>query len=415
METEYDVERLLGEFAEHLLQTNLAMKTATGYLSGIRTKLRKRFKNLRKFNHTYYPHNKSGNPKWYSEIYSTLEKKKVEKVHDKGKSVINQSDPVTRKNIIDSSRALLILNKPKRTKQRAQLVILWSALGRAMELALTTWNGMFFDGHEIDFHWKEQKTVSALPMRYPKDRHNFECCPIHSLACYLIVFDGDFRMTYQEDESIMWLFPDLKRESNTYISNMMTNLLKWLKEEGLVDGLPPNPCIHGVRRGGATQLALDPDVQDIEWCVRGGWGENAIDKKAELADKMAEMTMIPKNANRYVALVQLVSLAGLKLHKYKNCKRCPLAPTTETILTEEDTVQVNTLINVLFCANDCEFLREKGHLRPLTHTMFAVVIMDLKELELCCVPPEKNKIAQKIIQQACTLGIERNVMYEWGT
>lgn len=129
LENEYDVEDLLAQYAQYLLESNYAANTATRYLSGVKEKLKKRFKNLIKFNNIFHPHNKKGNPHWYSEIYSTLEKGKVKKKMDSGERLLNQADIVSRKNVSDSSRALLTLNDNKRTIQSTQLVILWSSLG----------------------------------------------------------------------------------------------------------------------------------------------------------------------------------------------------------------------------------------------------------------------------------------------
>lgn len=304
LELSYTLDKLFSEYADYLFNSKLKTRSATQYLSNIKNKIEKDFKGLSFFDRNKHTMNEKGNPRWYSEIYKDLNDNCVGRAHDSGKNVVDKAEPIAREGVCDSSRALLKRNTPDSVRQSTQLTMLWSAMGRGTELSLTTWNSMSFDGRELDSHWKEQKTFSENPMKYPRDREDFTCCVFSGLGRYLIIFQGNFRLPFQDDDDdTLWLFPDLKGHSDGYVSTLFTSLLRSLKDSGEVDGLPDHIRIHGLRAGNATYLGFHPDVADIDWIFRGGWACDLNKLRAELGLGGSEL--------EYIRWAHGVSVAGI--------------------------------------------------------------------------------------------------------
>lgn len=427
LEHSYQLDKILREFAQYLFDSKLKTKSATQYLSNMKNRFKKDFENISAFSPSKHTMNEKGNPQWYSKIYKDLNDKCVGRAHAAGENVVDKAEAIDRDGVCESSRALLKRNTPDSVRQSTQLVMLWSAMGRATELSLTSWNTMSFDTRELDSRWKEQKTFSETPMRYPKDREDFACCVIHGLGRYLIIFQGDFKLPDQDDDdSVLWLFPDLKGYTDGYISTLFTKLLRDLKNSGEVEGLPDHIRIHGLRAGNATYLGFHPDVADIDWIFRGGWASDLNKLKSEVGLGGCEL--------EYVRMAHGVSVAGkfylfsfhittnsniflilgLFMHMYKNLRRCPTAPNLDAVMNEDVRRKLENLTDELFCRNDCHFLKKGGRLRKFAYTMLACQLMDLKNLEECCNPGEKNIVAEKIIAAGIECDFLKKDLYEMG-
>lgn len=274
----YGVEKLFRQYAQYLLDNVETHNSCMTYFSSFRTKLEKDFPNLPCFAKELY--DSDNKLPWYSSIYHDLSTQKVDTIQEEGGDVVTKPDNVGREMINESCEALLMLNTPQSVFNRFAILMLWSAVGRACELALATFNSMSFDLRELEFNWKQNKTHAESPMRFPKDRHNMGTCPFHAMGCYLITYKGCFSITGQANAGVRWLFPQFQNWRDGAIATNLTNVLRDLKKKNLAPSLPDKPCIHGLKAGAFNHMAFDSRIAHIVAVLRAGWGETDMRKQA---------------------------------------------------------------------------------------------------------------------------------------
>lgn len=320
---QYGGEKLIRKYAKYLLENVETLNSCLTYMSSFRTKLEKDFKNLPCFSKSLF--DSDGFLPWYSAIYFELKKQKVDLIQEEGGDVVVKPDNVGREQINESCEALIRLNTPQSIFNRCAILILWSAVGRACELAMATFNSMSFDLKDLDFHWKQSKTHAESPMRFPKDRHYMGTCPFHAIGSYLITYKGCFSITGQKNEGVRWLFPQFQNWRDGAIATNLTNVLRDLKNKGLAPSLPDKPCIHGLKAGAFNHLAFDSRLAHIVAVLRAGWAETEMKRHAgnqiHYVDKNKKTSEGGKYYEYYVLLYSQYLISNLYFILFYSLKR----------------------------------------------------------------------------------------------
>lgn len=265
----YDVVRLFKEFAEYLFSNYEAM-VAPNYLSCVKVSLEKDFPTLKFFQRNQY--DQAGKLAWYSKIYNQLLNKGVDHNHEEGKDVTKGKAPVLRALLNDIILTLLNENTAKSVFEGVQMTMVRSSVGRPNELALCTWNGMFFNGKEVSLQWKRSKSHSETPMTLPPDVELMALCPLHSLGRYILTYGGSYQMVGQAEEDIRWLFPQLKNTGDTYITDKLTKTIHRLAEKGTIDGLTKNHTAYGIKAGALNDMTYeDTSLNEQNITNRSHW------------------------------------------------------------------------------------------------------------------------------------------------
>lgn len=273
---EYGVEKLLTEFSDYMLENVKKIGTSLQYLSGVKTYIMNTFSRLSCFDPKQL---RNGNFKWYSDIRRKLKRRGYTKAHQQGVDVTDKPDAIGRSLLELMCKLLLESNTAETVFHATAMAILWSAIKRASELGLATWNTMRFDGKELDFMWRQKKTSTESPMRFPCDRYSFIICPFHSLGRYLILYRGSFIL---QDPSFStesrWLFPKLVNRGDGDIARILTNELQKLAKANNIPQLKEMPKVKGFRNGATMALRGDSRIAGkFEANIRAGWSyEEAI-------------------------------------------------------------------------------------------------------------------------------------------
>lgn len=270
---EYTMQLLLEEFSTFLLEDTNKIGTALQYLSGVKSYFIKKFPDLSCWSVRFVRHGKF---EWYTTIRKNLKKKAVQKANETGKPLRTKPDAIRKTMLRSICKVLLNMNSEAAVITCTVMVILWSAIGRACELAMATWNSMTFDGRELDFMWVQKKTARESPMRFPADRFCFITCPFHAIARYLICFKGCFVILNDPkiSDDVRFLFPRLVNKSEGAIAASLTAELGRLKKTNKVPCLEEMPKIKGFRNGAVMHLRFDSRLSGkMEANVRGGWAQ----------------------------------------------------------------------------------------------------------------------------------------------
>lgn len=291
---DYTLEQMMKEFAGFLFFRYPLGGTALQYLSGVKSCLMKDFEDSR----WWKPSMRDEKDKivWYSSIYRTLEFKLADKCHESGRSLYEKPDGVDRPLLKNIIRETLKKNNPEAILMGTTFATTWSAVGRASELATATWDSMTFDMRELHTDWKQKKTHKESGMRFPCDREWYETCVIHSLGRYLIACRTSFMIVGHPEAHVLWLFPMFVNTPDGTVAHKMTEFLKKLQKEGLVEGMPEKIKISGFRNGASEHMAFDHKLQDVLWGFRGGW--------------RAELKRARGNEIEYLSILKFISRAG---------------------------------------------------------------------------------------------------------
>lgn len=277
----YTIVKLFAEFA-HYLFNNYEALVAPNYLSCFKMVLEKRFPNLSFFQRIQYDH--KNKLIWYSKIYNELSNKGIDHNHQKGKDITQMKAPVGRKLLNDMIMDLLYENTPRSIYEGVQMAMMRSSVGRPCELALCTWNGLYFDTRQIQLQWKRSKIHKDTPMTLPADKELMALCPLHSLGRYVLTFHGQYQMIGQEDEKVRWMFPQLKDYDETYIADKMTRTIHRLAEKGTITGLTKDHTAYGIKAGAMTDMTyMDTTLKEQSIVNRYQWKAKNMRTKEDVA------------------------------------------------------------------------------------------------------------------------------------
>lgn len=397
----YDIKKLLSQFSTFLFSKYAAL-VGPNYLSSFKVQVERCHPDLKLFDKKYM--NKSGNPKWYSEMYfGLLNKGKNRNIAD-GKALTERPLPVSRDLLNEICLAFIAENNPDSVFMSVLFAIVRQAVGRPNELSYCTWDEMFFNGRHLELFWKQMKTHLESPISMPADRSMMALCPFNALGRYLITYGGSFKL---DDPEVKWLFPNLKGLGERAITNKMTKALHALAKKKIVPGLSEAVTAYGIRHGAVDDLIhADPSLGLAVVTSRGAWSL-----------KNEQVTMPNTSGGnwmKYVSFERETLRGGLSLGGHFQTRKCPEAPTIKAFATEHNLEKVENLTSQLFAQHDNELLHSSGYLHPLAQTMMASHMMTLKHYESLAPPGEKNIVADAIITNAYELGISKTELYEWG-
>ena len=114
----------------------------------------------------------------------------------------------------------MLIGDSESMKKCFAMVTTFLALGRAGEIACSSWNVLSWD-YELEdliIDWKEIKTGDTDKMNSFSDASSQLLDFHHSLACYLIFDGGKSALTASSDAN--WIVPDLARIQETAASVM---------------------------------------------------------------------------------------------------------------------------------------------------------------------------------------------------
>ena len=112
------------------------------------------------------------------------------------------------------------------------------------------------------------------PMTFFCDAAKYELCLWHAFACYLVVGAGQHAVTSSVDAQSCWIFPFLAKLEQP--SAQLNKYLKFIFDQGAVEGLSPDTTGTGFRIGATNALSCNPLVTFAQMVLRGGWDMKGI-------------------------------------------------------------------------------------------------------------------------------------------
>lgn len=270
----YTIVTLFLQFASYLFLTYDAA-VAPNYLSYLKTLLERKFQSLSFFQRNQY--SARNKLEWYTKIYHDLSKAGFQRNVSQGKSMTKKKPPILRDLLNRICLELLSENTHESIFNSVLMPFVRSSVGRPCELALCTWNGLYFNSRAIQLQWKRSKTYSETPMTLPPDIELMTLCPFHCLGRYLITFSGQFKAVGQEEENIRWLFPQLKGIKEKMITNRITQCLHRLAKKGTVIGLTEDFTGYAIKHGAIDDMTYtDTSLNEQQINNRATWNAKNI-------------------------------------------------------------------------------------------------------------------------------------------
>jgi hypothetical protein len=254
---------LCDEARDNRTKDLLSKGTAQQYLSGVKITLSEKFRDNEIWKDV---------DDWYTSLREAVGNRVIIRCIEKGVPISEKSKPVGRVLLKEINEHLLLSDSKSAYEKRAILSITFAAVGRAGEIANTTWNSATWD-RDVEclcLDWTEKKTSRVKLMTFFPDSKYFELDVYHSLACYLI---AGGTAAYSED-SENWIFPKLAGLSQP--SNHVSKILKDIESTKKVKGLFEDVSGTCLRVGATNQMANHPRVELTHVIQRGGWDFSGI-------------------------------------------------------------------------------------------------------------------------------------------
>jgi hypothetical protein len=246
-------ESLIRQFGTFLIEhavtpdgSLLMRDSATQYFSGMIQNLKDRFgKKVALF---------QSSETWNTEVRSDIMKLVTRRCIANGTEVKDKSKGVGRNLMIEIGEELLSTGTIKAIETRAILNTSYHAVGRGGEVALLTWDCLYWNYNEehLGGKWNQQKTSDVQEMTFFADASDFRICEFHSLACYLAVGGGSRHISSRTASSVApasWVFPSLR---NINAASAITAMLKELAIK--VEALHPDVSAKDIRVGSCNDL-----------------------------------------------------------------------------------------------------------------------------------------------------------------
>ena len=158
--------------------------------------------------------------KWYPPLRLAIETKVNRRRIQDGLSTSDGSEPIGRVLLSKICHSLMLIGDSESMKRRFSIVTTFLAVGRAGEVACSSWNSVYWD-YELEnliMDWKEMKTGDTDKMNFFSDSTSKLLDFYHALSCYLILGGGNSTLTATSDAN--WIIPDLARNQGTAASVM---------------------------------------------------------------------------------------------------------------------------------------------------------------------------------------------------
>lgn len=187
----YDLKNLLSQFSTYLFTCKYAPLVGPNYLSSFKMQIEGKYPKLKLFDSKYY-NNRTGQLRWYSNLYhELLNKGKTRNMAD-GKTLTDRPNPIGRELANRIALAYIAENTVQSNFNSVMVAFVRLAVGRPNELSLCTWNDMYFNGRELNLNWKQKKSHLESPISMPPDSELMALDPFHALGRFLITYSGTF-------------------------------------------------------------------------------------------------------------------------------------------------------------------------------------------------------------------------------
>ena len=163
--------------------------------------------------------------KWYPPMRLAIEVTVNRRRIKLGQNTSDQSKPIGRVILKKMCHTLMLVGDMESMKRRSAMLTTFLAVGRAGEVALSSWNSVSWDYEQnnLIMDWKELKTGDTDKMNFFVDAETKLTDFYHSLSCYLILGGGNSTLTAASDAN--WMIPDLARNQET-ASTVMTKYVR---------------------------------------------------------------------------------------------------------------------------------------------------------------------------------------------
>lgn len=188
----------------------------------------------------------------------------------RGEMVREHTTGIRQKLLLRICEALLKKRTAASYSERAIILALYFAIGRAGEVAMLNCDNIHYDEDDqaLWTGWNEQKTGHCNEIPYFPSAISYKMDFFHALACYIITAGGKVSDNSNPEEPT-WLFPnmaDLKAGGPaTKTSRLLASLV------GQVEGLSKEHTSHGLRAGAADDLAMNELVDIVALISLGNW------------------------------------------------------------------------------------------------------------------------------------------------
>jgi len=361
------IRKPLSEFANFLLQVkqtsgekdgkHYSVGTILQYLSGVKTFLFKKFKELSYFGVT---------PDWWSDLYNSLRCRAAVAAISRGESVTRKAVGLSRKALINCCRWLMRQEDQRLGyEERCILVTLYHAVGRGGEVSTSAWNNAEWNvDHEfLSLKWGEVKNGQQPEMTFHPDTKEWMLDIFHALACYLIAGHGKAKATTSSaaTDSIHWMFPSYVDMVKGGAANKASRIIGKCRDNG-VEGVVKGVNSHGIRVTATDDMTFHHLLSVFATIARGGW-----DFKS---DNLA-FYYFTKKLN--------VVMAGKVLAGWHDPRQKVHAPTLDAFVTNANKSKVDQFCARLFAATGVPYLSDE--LKGFRDAMVASLLMYYEDVE----------------------------------
>ena len=242
--------------------------TAAQYFSSWKTALVKNFPGL-----AY----RDSCPEWYEQLYRGLRMKATVECIKRGGRVSKKAIGMSEEAL--KSTALFLLKQDDATlgnEERAILVTLYHAVGRAGEVDSSVWD---FATYDVDramlvFDWGESKkgvqyAMTMHPQNPGENNDGWLLDWTHSIACQLIC--GPRKLA--PENNVSYLFPAYVGMASGGAATKVSKIIKKARDGG-VEGIPDEMASHGLRVTASDTMFFNHKLPLMSGVARGGWDCN---------------------------------------------------------------------------------------------------------------------------------------------
>jgi hypothetical protein len=389
------IQKFMAKFCTHLL----SIKKTGGddyqpwvvvqYLSSFKAILFKRFDQLGFLD---------ASPEWYQDLYHGLRMKACNRCIARGGRLSKKASVFARETLRDCCLYLMKhQDQLQGSEDRAVLVSVFQAIGRAGEIGNTTWDSLDWDGdnEHIAVDWGELKTGQQYLMTFHPDASDWVLCSFHAMACYLIMGPTAVRSSTAEAEA-NYMFPAYVHlgDASTKVSNVLDKCRKSEDNPKGVEGIPSGAASHSLRKSSFNAALLHPCVGLLEAICRGGWSFKG-----------------DSNSFLYLESLLHVTLAGKALANWRHPEQHVSAPTLAAIKTDTNRTQVDHFVQYLFHES---VIAEKldGDMKKVRDVFAATLLMYYDDVLDDC--GDTCLVIKKIHNAALECLVDFGIIKEWG-
>ena len=279
-----------------------------------------------------------GEPQWYNELYRGLKLRASALCIKMGGTISKKHVGFPKKVLAECVKYLLErYDDGTGYEERAVLVMLFHAVGRSSEVAVTTWDSASWDEERqmLVFDWGELKVGQQYIMTlHPSAdvEDGWVLDSFHSLGCYLLCAPSKHKASASAEEAgINFMFPSYVNMADGGCAAKVTRTIEKCRDGGKVEGIPDDLTSHGLRVSAADEMMFNVYLPFFAAIARGGW-----DCKAD--------TML----FFYLTLKLHMATAGKALAGWADPTKPVVAPTLEAIYDDSNRDVIENFCHELF-------------------------------------------------------------------